>query len=88
MHTLALTDRTHCPGCRTASPPPVYRAPLREDPLRAYLLDFYDGRLDVDSLEGDFTLVDCAGCGLLYQVRVPAPSEVAGRSTPWHRSST
>ena len=77
MHTLALTDRTLCPGCRAASSPPVYRTPLCEDPLRAYLLDFYDGRLDVGSLGGDFTLVDCPECGLLYQVRVPAPSEVA-----------
>jgi SAM-dependent methyltransferase len=77
MHTLALTDRTNCPGCRTARTTPVYRTPLGEDPLRTYLLDFYDGRLDADSLEGDFALVDCAGCGLLYQVRVPAPSEVA-----------
>ena len=77
MFSLALTDRTHCPVCATAGGPPVYRAALDADPMRTYLRDFYDGRLDVDSLEGDFTLVDCSGCGLLYQVRVPAQLSVA-----------
>jgi len=45
--------------------------------VRAYLLEFYAGRLDPDSLDGDFALVDCPACGLLYQQRVPAPGSVA-----------
>lgn len=78
MFPLELTDRTQCPVCSTPGGPPVYRAALDTDPVRTYLRDFYDGRLDVDSLEGEFSLVDCDGCGLLYQVRVPDPASVAG----------
>jgi len=78
MHQLDLTDRPHCPACSDATGGTVYSAPFAADPLRTYLETFYDGRLDVDALDGDYALVDCPGCGLLYQRRVPAPSAVAG----------
>lgn len=77
MLTLDLTDRTDCPGCHAPAPEPSCAAPFAADPVRAYLLDFYAGRLDPDSLTGDFTLVDCPECGLLYQQRVPAAGSIA-----------
>lgn len=76
MLALPLVDRTRCPGCAAVPGPVVYSVPYRDPDLRAYLLDFYGGRLDPDSLDGDYSLVDCPGCGLLYQRRVPAPAAV------------
>jgi len=77
MPTLDLTDRPDCPACHAPLVPPRYSTPFAEDPLRRYLLRFYDGRLDPDPLTGDYSLVDCPACGLLYQRRVPAPAAVA-----------
>jgi len=78
MDDLSLADRTACPGCRAPTVTPSYSAPLDVDPVRGYLLDFYAGRLDPDSLTGVFSLVDCPGCGLLYQQRVPSADSIAG----------
>ena len=78
MHTLELTDRTHCPGCRAAAVAPCFATPFAQDPVRAFLVEFYEGRLDVGSLTGDFSLVDCPACGLLYQLRVPTAAAVPG----------
>lgn len=78
MLTLQLTDRANCPGCHAPTVAPRYSSPFAADPVRAYLLDFYGGRLDPDTLDGDYALVDCPRCGLLYQLRVPAAAAVAG----------
>ena len=78
MHTLELTDRTHCPGCRTAAVPPCFATPFATGPVQAFLVEFYEGRLDAGALTGDFALVDCPACGLLYQLRVPTAASVPG----------
>jgi SAM-dependent methyltransferase len=69
-----LVERTTCPVCRA----PAERAatlsdlPFDQDPLRRYLSEFYDGALDVRPLRGErFVLLDCPGCGLVYQRHVP-----------------
>jgi len=77
MINLALADRSNCPGCRAPTVAPRYSAPFDVDPVRGYLLDFYAGRLDPDSLTGDYSLVDCPRCGLLFQQRVPAADSIA-----------
>lgn len=68
----SVDPRVACPVCGAAAPPPFVSLPYAQDPMRAYLRDFYDGKFD-ESLVADrrFELCDCPGCGLVYQREVP-----------------
>src|SRR5688572_20709685 len=66
-----LVVRRGCPVCGSAGSPFV-SLPYDAEPIAGYLSRFYSGALEQTSLAGErYELVDCASCGLVYQLRIP-----------------
>lgn len=66
-----LASRSGCPVCRQPGTP-VLSLPYDGEPIASYLIQFYDGAIDPADLAGQrYELVQCASCGLVYQVGVP-----------------
>lgn len=65
--------RQSCPCCAGEGGALLYDTPFCGSPIREYLETFYQpqGGVEFDWLEGaSFTLIECAGCGLIYQKHV------------------
>lgn len=66
--------RSHCPCCQSPEGIELCRAPYTEGPLRDYLVSFYSaqGTIDLEYLdEQEYILIECPGCGLIYQKEIP-----------------
>lgn len=67
-----LVERSQCPSCNQADGEIIYSKPFDQDPIAAYLLRFYNGRINPRELAGsDYSIVRCNGCSLIYQREVP-----------------
>ena len=63
-------SRERCPCCDAAGGAPFYEKDFCASPIREYLEAFYapQGGVEFEFLEGaTFALVECGGCGLIYQ---------------------
>lgn len=70
----AFDRRDSCPACGGTAGRPVLDLAFDSPPISTYLTAFYAGRVSPGSLaDGRFVLVDCPGCGLLYQRDLPGP---------------
>lgn len=66
--------REHCPACSSSTCHTLLRTKFAELPLSEYLNKFYrsQGTIDFDYLErGEYVLVKCEACGLIYQQEIP-----------------
>jgi len=67
-------QRSKCPSCESPKYTVLRRSPYSERPLKDYLVSFYSaqGTIEIEFLEGqDYVLVECSGCGLIYQQEIP-----------------
>lgn len=65
--------REQCPGCQGESSQKLYAASLVRSPIGDYLKAFYapQGGIDLAALEGgEYVLMECGGCGLVFQRNV------------------
>ena len=79
-------SRESCPCCEAAGGAPFYEKGFCESPIREYLEAFYapQGGVEFAFLEGAvFALVECAGCGLIYQKHIANDSLMARLYDRW-----
>ena len=70
MGNEGIVERKCCPVCRQTRTAELYRCPFSAPPINGYLTEFYreQGGVEFDCLEKDeYVLVECLGCGLIYQ---------------------
>src|SRR3990167_9290080 len=69
----AFTTRDKCPACNTQAFNELCAASLTSPPLSDYLEVFYapQGGIEIAKLEGgEYVLLECTGCGLVFQRNV------------------
>ena len=73
-----LTSRPTCPGCGAPDARLVHSTPYSNDGLQKFLTSYYTkvapSRLSEVVLGGDFAVLECANCGLLFQRDAPNAS--------------
>jgi SAM-dependent methyltransferase len=70
----ALLTRTACPACAAPAATPAYQVAYDGPNLREYLVTFYGTRAEAlfpHLAGGEFALVACPSCGLVYHRDVP-----------------
>lgn len=79
QNILAMNDtflnRERCPGCEGNICEELYSSSFTCPPISEYLEEFYaqQGSIDIAALEGgDYALMECLGCGLVFQRKVLA----------------
>lgn len=78
--------REECPCCSEKIGALIYEKPFCAPPIRNYLEAFYQpqGGVEFEFLEGaSFTLIECAGCGLIFQKHIPNDSLMARLYDRW-----
>ena len=69
----AFAVRNKCPACHTQAAYELYATSLTSPPLSDYLESFYapQGGIELAELEGgEYVLLECTGCGLVFQRNV------------------
>jgi SAM-dependent methyltransferase len=69
----AFVIREQCPGCQGENSQKLYAASLVCSPISDYLTAFYapQGGIDLAAFEGgEYVLMECGGCGLVFQRNV------------------
>ncbi len=69
-----FVKRHKCPGCESSKYTLLYSSPYTTAPLRDYLVSFYSaqGTIELEYLDAqDYVLVECLGCGMIYQQEIP-----------------
>lgn len=66
----AFTIRTKCPACHVQAAEVIFAASMTAPPIGEYLKAFYapQGGIEIAELEGgEYVLLECTGCGLVFQ---------------------
>lgn len=69
-----FVERDKCPCCKSSDHVLLCRSSYTEAPLQDYLISFYStqGTIEFRYLgEQDYVLVECLGCGMIYQREIP-----------------
>lgn len=68
-----FVERTCCPCCESYKFITVYQCAYSDDPIRQYLIDFYEpqGGVDFNCLQdASYVLRHCQSCSLIYQAQI------------------
>lgn len=79
-------SRESCPCCDAAGGALIYEKPFCASPIREYLEAFYSpqGGVEFEFLEGaNFTLIECPGCGVIYQKHIANDALMARLYDRW-----
>jgi hypothetical protein len=74
MALSPYVEREGCPACEAAGHRQLYDCGFGEPPVLDYLQQFYApyGGVETEFLNGArYSLLECTGCGLVYQQQVP-----------------
>lgn len=67
-----FVERTSCPACASTNHATMYAAAYEAKALTEYLQTYYEGRAELEYLEGaSFVLKTCGDCEAVFQAEVP-----------------